>query len=45
MWGRNLGESEKADLFRRIGALVRGCKEIVLRIAGGASAGLRGLLG
>jgi hypothetical protein len=34
MWGRILGKSKKADLFRRIGSVVRGCKEIVLRIAG-----------
>ena len=33
MWGRILGGSKKVDLFMRIGALVRGCKEIVLRIA------------
>jgi hypothetical protein len=37
MWGRFLDQSKKADLFGRIGAVVRGCKEIVLRIAGGPS--------
>jgi len=41
MWGRNLGDSKKADLFRRIGAVVRGCKEIVLRIAGGSARWMR----
>jgi hypothetical protein len=34
MWGRILGESKIAELFMRIGSVVRGCKEIVLRIAG-----------
>jgi polysaccharide pyruvyl transferase WcaK-like protein len=37
MWGRILGGSKKADLFMRIGALLRGCKGIVLRDASGSS--------